>query len=54
MSLMIPQGSPLEKGLTGFRTRQIPMELVAFTNERSSLHGQVIRTMNPGFEMALH
>lgn len=54
MSLMIPQGSPLEKGLRGFRTRRIPMELMALTNEWSSMHGQVIRTMNPGFEMALH
>ncbi|MDE1999119.1 MAG: hypothetical protein KGI52_09360 [Burkholderiales bacterium] len=54
MSLMVPQGSRLEAGLHGFRIRRIPMELIAFTNERSALHGQVIRTLNPGFEMALH
>lgn len=54
MSLMVPQGSRLEAGLQGFRIRRIPMELVAFTNERSALHGQVIRTLHPGFEMALH
>ncbi len=54
MSLMVPQGSPLEDGLTGFRIRRIPMELIAFTNERSSLHGHTLHTQQPGFEMALH
>ncbi len=54
MSLMVPQGSPLEAGLKGFRIRRIPMELIAFTNERSRWHGHSLNTLRPGFEMALH
>ncbi|MGE5453418.1 MAG: hypothetical protein ACM3VZ_16435 [Acidobacteriota bacterium] len=54
MSLMVPQGSPLEAGLTGFRIRRIPMELVAFTIPGSRWHGQSLQTLHPGFEMALH
>ena len=54
MSLMVPVGSPLEKGLSGFRLQRIPMELIAFTNQQSPLHGRVLKTMRPGFEMALH
>jgi hypothetical protein len=54
MSLMVPQGSALEAGLTGFRLRRIPMELIAFTNDQSTLHGHNLQTLNPGFEMALH
>ena len=54
MSLMVPVGSPLEKGLSPFRLQRIPMELIAFTNEQSSMHGRVLKTLRPGFEMALH
>ncbi len=54
MSLMVPQNSPLEAGLAGFRIRRIPMELIAFTNAQSSLHGQALQSLRPGFEMALH
>ena len=54
MSLMVPIGSPLEAGLKGFRLQRMAMELLAFSNARSSWHGRSLRTVRPGFEMALH
>jgi len=54
MSLMVPIGSPLEAGLKGFRLQRMAMELLAFSNARSSWYGRSLSTLRPGFEMALH
>jgi len=54
ISLSIPLGSPLEKGIKGFRTRNISMELFSLVPRKSPLAGMDFRTIDPGFEMALH
>lgn len=50
----VPEGSPIEKSFSNFRTRKIPMDLYTFVTERSAFFNQDLSTMHPGYEMALH
>lgn len=54
IALFVPENSPLENGLKGFRTQKVPMNLYSFIRQPSSIDEKDCVTQQPGFEMALH
>jgi hypothetical protein len=53
MSAMIPRGSKLEAAFTGFTVNRTAMTVYA-VHLRGSRHAErEVRTLHPGFEMAL-
>lgn len=53
LSAMIPRGSPLERAFGGFRLQRTPMTLYSVAAPDSAYAARQLRTLHPGFEMAL-
>jgi hypothetical protein len=53
LSAMVPRGSPLGRAFDGFRVNRSPMTLYSVADPASPWSGRDLRTLRPGFEMAL-
>lgn len=54
INVMMPVGSPMSAGLRGFRAQAVRFDLNCFLPPASTFHGQLFKTLRPGFEMAIH
>lgn len=54
VSVLVPEGSPLERAFNGLRVQKVAMDLYGFTATHNGQPSDLPASINPGFEMVLH